>query len=370
MDLEAYKRRLGSSNASEALVNATRQQTKALFKESPLYKVININGIDVGVRVNFENESERQILFQANDSTYKGAIAEFDGIKWMATEITPSLIFPKAKVKMCNQILKWKDSAGVIREFPCVVEESTFNLNVSDNSVKIIDGKITVTAPYNELVKSIKISQRFLFENEAFQVISIDKVTNKVIASVDKVNITSLRESDENIFVMPNIAFDSINDDYIWFKGNDKEPIKIKVMPNTTHTLSMTTKPTAYTKNSVICGELRFYDNNLNITRTLFYNASYDSEEQNHLEFITKDNETSISFNGYPESSSYSRYYKDIMLNVGSELPYKAYDDSIITGLIVITMEAVSKSDNDNDRLKIADTKPSSSGSGWGGGWT
>lgn len=367
MDMEAYKRMLGTKTSSEALVNTSIKQTMSMFKESPLFQVIKVDGKDKGVRVSYEKEYERQILLQPKDNTFKGSIAEFDGRSWIVTEFIQDLVYPKAKVQFCNQTLKWKDNSGDINELPCSVRSSTFTLNEEDESVKLQDGKISVIAPYNDLTKLINVSQRFIFEDEAYQVISVDKISSKNTQAVDKVNNIDYRKLDENIFKMPNDSFEYIDIETGWLKGNSNSPLKIKVLPSTKHTLSLTTKPTNYTKESIISGELCIYDDNGVKTRTLWFNSSFVNEERNHLTFTTRDNEASVSFNGYHPTHLYSRFYKDIMLNVGDIIPYKPYDSQITTGLIEMQMEAVSIGENDNKVIDIGDTN--TSGSGWGGGW-
>lgn len=179
MDLEAYKRRLGTSSSSEALVNASIQQIKSMFKESPLFKTILLDGQSMGVRVNYEKENERELLLQPEESTSKGAIANFDGSNWLVAEFKSDIVYPKAKVVLCNQVIKWSDTTGSF-EYPCITRgKTTYDLK-EGKYMSLPEGDITVQLPYNSNTKSIKEGQRFIFADKAYEVVGVDNLSQVI----------------------------------------------------------------------------------------------------------------------------------------------------------------------------------------------
>jgi hypothetical protein len=201
MDLEVYKRRLGTSNSSEALVNASIKQVNQMFKNSPLYKIINLDGTPVGVRVSYDKEHKRQLLLQPNHKTNKGVIAEFDSQSWLVTEFIPDLVYPKAKISLCNQVVKWtvKESSY---EYPCIAKGKGYSLEdaTDKNYVRIAEGDVTIQLPYNHETKQIKESQRFIFGDRAYEVTGLDDISN-VLDGVGilevKLEITSTSNDDD-----------------------------------------------------------------------------------------------------------------------------------------------------------------------------
>lgn len=177
MDLQAYKKRLGATSSSEALVNASRQQTKSLFTNSPLYKVIQVNGLDKGVRVNYESENERQLLLLPEDSVDKGSIAFFDELNWLVTEFIPNLVYPKAIVTICNEIARWNDGVNTY-EYPAVAVGKGYKLEDNKKYMRLAEGDVVIKIPFNDETKTIKELQRFIFGDRAYQVIGIDNMSN------------------------------------------------------------------------------------------------------------------------------------------------------------------------------------------------
>jgi hypothetical protein len=201
MDLEVYKRKLGANSSSEALMNASIEQIKSMFKESPLYKVILLDGVSKGVRVNFEKENERQLLLQPQGSAVKGTIADFDGHKWLVTKVKPDIVYPKAQVVLCNQVVKWNDGTTT-HEYPSVAIGKSYDLDEAKDYMNIPEGQVVAQIPYNSNTKTIKIGQRFLLGDKAYEVIGIDDITNILNGTgiiVATLEITSKADTDDAV---------------------------------------------------------------------------------------------------------------------------------------------------------------------------
>jgi hypothetical protein len=177
MDLEMYKRRLGAKDSSEALVNASRKHVQLMFKNSPLYKVVQVDGVDKGVRVNYLKDNQKELLLQPDDSASKGEIVTIESESWLVTEFTPNLAYPKAKLAYCNQLMKWSDS-GSTYECPCVADGSNYQLDESGNYMPLPEGDLVVKAPYNLDTARVSETQRFVFGRNTYEVVGIDDISN------------------------------------------------------------------------------------------------------------------------------------------------------------------------------------------------
>lgn len=202
MDLDVYKRRLGGTTSSEALFNASIEQTNQLFKDSPMFQVVKLNGVDTDSRVSLEKDStERQLLLRPQTSVKKGVVATFEGEDWLVVNYIPNKVFPKAKVKLCNALLKWNDGVST-KEYPCVAKEKTVKLNEDDDFVVTSENEIEVSTPFNNDTKTIAIKQRFLIGSKTYEVIGIDDITN-VVNNVGILKlileVTNTSESDDTI---------------------------------------------------------------------------------------------------------------------------------------------------------------------------
>jgi len=178
MGLDAYRRRLNASSSSEALLKKSIMQVNKMYNEAINLKTVILDDETKNVRIDYYKDNERKMLLRPTETTHRGAIVEFDNSKWMVYEFQNNPVYPKAKLRLCNQDLKWNVN-GIIKEYPCIVEVSTFTLDESGASIKMRDGKVKVTTPYNDDTKCIEIGQRFIFEGDTYQVISNDKVSKK-----------------------------------------------------------------------------------------------------------------------------------------------------------------------------------------------
>lgn len=213
--MNVYKRRLKATNSSDALVKTSITQVKEMFKDSPLYKVITIDGITTDARVNLEDDENSHLLLPPQSSTNKGAIAEFDSVKWMVMDYKPDVVYPKAQVKLCNQVVKWIDGSGVTHEYPCVATGKGYQLDENGEYLVTSDGKVVALIPYNSVTQGIEEKQRFVFGDRSYEVIGVDDVSNVVNGKgyiEVTVEVTSTASTDDTV----NKVADNNNNDSGW----------------------------------------------------------------------------------------------------------------------------------------------------------
>lgn len=121
---DSYRNRLGreGSNDGEAIFNHTADLANKDFANAPNFKVVTIDGIAVDSRV-LEGTTweDRTLLFRPKTKVDLGSIVVFDSTTWMITDALTTSISPKALLKPCNHILKWKDKSNVLQDRKSVV---------------------------------------------------------------------------------------------------------------------------------------------------------------------------------------------------------------------------------------------------------
>jgi hypothetical protein len=178
MDLSLYQKMIGASSLPEAYKNHTISYVNELFQTSPSLKQITINGIPYDAILSRTNKStELEILLRPLSVANKGAYVVIDSDTYLITDFIANEIYPKGKIELCNSSLKWKDDLGNVYEYKCIVKGESFQ---EENDKKVItsDSQLIVLIQYNNDTKKIKPNQRFIFGEYAYDVVSIDSLSN------------------------------------------------------------------------------------------------------------------------------------------------------------------------------------------------
>jgi hypothetical protein len=216
MDLTLYEKRLGATSVSEAYKNDTINHINDIFSKSPTFKQVLVDGFAKdGIISHKEQSTELELLFRPQETINKGAYVEIDSDTYMIIDFIPNEIYPKAQLELCNSTLKWKDSMGNLKEYKCIVKGNVYEVkeNERTNNKYLItsDSELVVLVQYNDDTKTIKPNHRFIFGDVAFDVKSIDTLTNvynekgfiKLV-----VKFTNLTDTDD---IINDVADDSGN---------------------------------------------------------------------------------------------------------------------------------------------------------------
>ena len=205
--LDEYKTRLqanSATNAGDYFSNATKINNISLFKGSPTYRLIQVDGVSTDVRViQGKDEENVELLFLPDTSMTRGKTAEIDGLYWLLINVIGTDVFPKAKAKLCNstfplinttKVLVGYDDFGkpayteadTVTYIPCIAETKMY-AGSSDLSeaINLPENKIVITIAYTEH-QTIKINQEFEIYDQFYKIIAIDKTKS------DTVNKTGL----------------------------------------------------------------------------------------------------------------------------------------------------------------------------------
>lgn len=185
MDLSRYTKLLGTSSLSEAFINDTADIINMNFHDNPSYKRIKIDGKDSDCTVGHTKKStDLTIFLRPYEKPNKGMYIELEEKTYIAIDYTPNIVYPKVQIRLCNNVLKWVNEEGILKEYKCIVEG--LNLEVSeglgnrDNQRLVLtsSAELNVVVQYNDDTKNIDIGQRFIFDGNAYTVNAIDKLSN------------------------------------------------------------------------------------------------------------------------------------------------------------------------------------------------
>lgn len=186
MDLSEYKRILGASSLGEGFVNDTIDIINANFHNAPSYRKIKVNGVEEDCTIKHTRYSNKlEIYLRPLKPVNKGMYVEIDDNTYIVMDCVQKEVYPKAKITLCNNVLKWKDESDTIYEYKCIIEGSTVELDESvgmfNNRLVISsDSELTVIVPYNEDTRKIDIGQRFIFDESVYSVNSVDRLSEVV----------------------------------------------------------------------------------------------------------------------------------------------------------------------------------------------
>ena len=185
-----------------------------------------IHALDKSTRSK-QGDDFRELIFQDIDYNVNlGAYYRFSNAYWLAINLdelnrtTKNII-----VRRCNNVLKWKDELGIIREYPCVLEyDATAASPRVDNNIITPNNRVRVIVQANQDTLPLKVNKRFIFGDRPFKIIGLN---NYMIDSIDGVQkilyiTTQLDEISPYDDFVNNIAYNTNTDKEI------EEPIEPK----------------------------------------------------------------------------------------------------------------------------------------------
>lgn len=199
----AYLNVVGTS-VGEQQKNATAGFMNSVFKDSPFYKLVTVDGVQKDARIedmtavvrsnNFVTilNTNKYMLLKSGDSANLGAIVEFDNISWLVTDNnSDDTLFNKSKLEQCNNKITVITSTtttssgtdimgrpitiktNVTTDIPCIL---TGNLTSAQMNGELNQPKDSVkfTVQYNDTSKLITENENYTFYDRLYKVKSID----------------------------------------------------------------------------------------------------------------------------------------------------------------------------------------------------
>ena len=226
--LELYKKRLQANgdNVGDSFRKNTHYFKNKKFADSTTYrraKIYTNKGTDIESSVEEDirvieidrQGSLRNILFRPKVDYRVGCIIEFNNTQWLAYDKFGSAVDDiKLRVSRINDILKWKDREGNIREIPCITSTSYLGSGSKSNDVglsynvfdvKTLVGKILISVELNKYTTTLELGQRFICGAHVYKLEHIDDI--------------STIDSDYNGVLQLTLSIDLKNNEYDDFKN-------------------------------------------------------------------------------------------------------------------------------------------------------
>lgn len=201
-----YQARINASgkNIAESQFNSTAKFIESTFADSPFYRVVKVNGIDMDVRlqdissvtrsanVSLVQNTLKFMLLKPNSSVDIGDMVELDEHFWMVSDfISDNTLFPKAKIEKCNFTLQLKTGETktlvghdnlkrpvynvipVFTNVECLLRTSVSSIGLNQ-SINLPQGQVTITVQYNDIAKSINENDEFDLYSRQYKIIGFD----------------------------------------------------------------------------------------------------------------------------------------------------------------------------------------------------
>lgn len=120
---------------------------------------------------------------------------------WLLITLEKTALYDvKGRIEQCNNNLKWIDSNGNTRSYPCVILDEIKEDRIRDNkTITMPDGYISVYVQDNEYTSELKINKRFIFNGTAYQTRSIINYADTGLIRYVMVKDTENEEMDDLI---------------------------------------------------------------------------------------------------------------------------------------------------------------------------
>jgi hypothetical protein len=200
---DIYQRRLnknGTTQRDRTIINAQRLIAKD-FSDSPSYKSVTINGIDRDVQIIEEHalrsdSNKKRILCKPDESISIGDLVVWNTISWLCTDTEDNIAFyERGVIEKCNNNLKYIDSAGGLITIPCVVTDRILMGQTENDYYILPDNKIMVMVADDEDSEEIVVDKRFLLNDNAYKVESIDNITKPGL-NILKMSFDAITQND------------------------------------------------------------------------------------------------------------------------------------------------------------------------------
>lgn len=201
-----YMSRINASGNTigESQFNSSASFIESTFADSPFYKVVKCNGQDLEIRLMDINSVTRSsaiqlvqyslkfILLKPNVSLNIGDMIVMEDSTWMVTDYTgENLLYPKAKIEICNYLLKVKTGETKVlvghdnlkrpqynitptyADVNCIIRNSIAGVSLNQN-INLPNDNLYISMKYDDNAKLIKENDMFDIYNKQYKVTGTD----------------------------------------------------------------------------------------------------------------------------------------------------------------------------------------------------
>ena len=132
---------------------------------------------DITVNIDKDADDYRSLYFEdCKHEIHRGRYYNFDNNYWITYDSSTNIkANSDAKLRRCNNWLKWIDEDGVLKEYPCVLDYNLMSPTAQiSKTITTSNGHVVVIVQGNADTLKLKQNQRFLFNSVAYKFISIN----------------------------------------------------------------------------------------------------------------------------------------------------------------------------------------------------
>jgi hypothetical protein len=196
-----YKTRVAGKSIKQSIADNTKQFLLKNFVNSPSYFEVTVNNSSslMGVQiVDDSSTKDQKLIINPLSPLHNGDIIDWQGSQWLNI-LTDNMsdIYFRGTLRRCVGSLKWIDSQGQIKSHPFTFKADTAtNFGVTDGKVMTLGNERRILiAPLNDDTRTLGKDKRFIFDDRAWRVTAIDRI------SVDGLMILTVDEVTSNLAV-------------------------------------------------------------------------------------------------------------------------------------------------------------------------
>lgn len=185
---EDYKTRMNAygTNIKDSQNKSTTNLIKKSFKDSPSYYSVSINSVITDSHIVDDSQVKEQklILTQSVSPIKTGDLVLWNSENWLTMLVdNMNSIYYRGTIRKCISSLKWKNTSGIDKEAYFAYNiQSQSNFGVEEGRViNLGNERRQIVIQSNADTQLIKKDQRFIFDNRAWKIISLDGLVTGLI---------------------------------------------------------------------------------------------------------------------------------------------------------------------------------------------
>lgn len=173
--LNDFRKRM---NYSDAIIDSTKEQILEDFDNMPTFHNVLINQSVQGVQIISDKFNQKTMISKPDETFNIGDIVEWKDRKWLCvkTDIDDTM-YTKGSLLLCNNTITVNNNT-----YPVVIENYiSRNQEVEYRRFTVLsDDTRYLYIPYNDDTKNIKHLDRFVFNDEAYKINVLDKISDVI----------------------------------------------------------------------------------------------------------------------------------------------------------------------------------------------
>ena len=195
---------LDRQSPKETVINKAKKRFEKQLESAESFNVL-IDSIPEQVIIqnhtNPMNESKltKYIHCNINSAIKTGSIIKWDNDNYLTlTQIESNLAYLTAKIQKCNHVLKFYNYDQQLVWYPAIVTNRSGDIS-EDRFLILPDNKFKIILSANNDTSNISRDKRFIFNNSAWKVVSVNKIIEgliELIVQEDQINNNDDKENE------------------------------------------------------------------------------------------------------------------------------------------------------------------------------